>query len=114
MMLSQIIEELKLTVLTNPIDFNDVTPTGGYTADLLSCVMASAKKNNIWVTLQSHTNVIAVAALLELAAVIITEGAIPDQDTIDKANVEGVTLLSTNKASYEIAGRLWENGIRTL
>ena len=45
---------------------------GGYASDLLSCVMARAKQNFIWVTLQSHVNVVAVASLLGLAGVIIT------------------------------------------
>ena len=48
--------------------------TGGYASDLLSCVMAGAKAGNVWVTLQAHLNVIAVAELLDLSCVIITEG----------------------------------------
>ena len=43
--------------------------TGGYTSDLLSCVMAGAKAGNVWITLQAHPNVVAVASLLDLAAV---------------------------------------------
>ena len=114
MTLAQIIKDFNLEVLTNRTDFSEVVPTGGYVSDLLSCVMANAKKDNIWVTLQSHINVIAVAALLELCAVIITEGASPDQGTIDKANEEGITILSTNKPSFEIVGQLWEKGLRTV
>jgi hypothetical protein len=53
-----------------------------------------------------------VAALLELSAVIITEGAMPDPGTIAKANEQDVTLLSTPQPSYEVAGKLWEMGIR--
>jgi predicted transcriptional regulator len=53
-----------------------------------------------------------VAALLELSAVIITEGAIPDDETIEKANEEGVTLFSTKANSFEVSGKLWEMGLR--
>jgi hypothetical protein len=69
--------------------------------------MAGAKSNYIWITLQSHLNIVAVAALLEVAAVIITENAQPDPATIAKANEQGVILLSTSKFTYEIDGKLW-------
>ena len=112
MTLQEIIEELNLTPLTREKDFNQVIPTSGYASDLLSCVMASARHEAVWVTLQAHTNVVAVGALLELSAIIITEGARPDQDTIVKANEKDVTLLSTGKPTFYVAGRLWELGLR--
>jgi len=113
MSLQQIIEHLELTVLTEPRDFASVHPAGGYTSDLLSCVMAGAKGNYLWITLQAHLNIVAVAALLEVAAIIITENAQPDPATIAKANEQGIILLSTPKTTYEIDGKLWEMGIRT-
>ena len=113
MNLQQIIDRLNLTLLTEPRDFAPIQPEGGYTSDLLSCVMAGAKSNYIWITLQSHLNIVAVAALLEVAAVIITENAQPDPATIAKANEQGVILLSTSKFTYEIDGKLWEMGIQT-
>jgi hypothetical protein len=112
MALDQIIKKLDLTLLTNEKDFKSVTPTSGYTSDLLSCVMSGAKNQGIWITLQAHSNIVAVAALLEQVAVIITEGAMPDEATISKANEQGVTLLSTQKNSYYVAGKLWEMGLR--
>ena len=113
MNLQQIIENLDLAVLTEPRDFSSIHPAGGYTSDLLSCVMAGAKGNYLWITLQAHLNIVAVAALLEVAAVIITENAQPDTATIAKANEQGVILLSTTSPTYEIDGKLWEMGIRT-
>jgi serine kinase of HPr protein (carbohydrate metabolism regulator) len=74
--------------------------------------MSGAPRKAVWITLQSHSNVIAVATLLELSAVIITENAQPDQATLDKANDEGVNLLSTPLSSFEVAGRLWNMGLR--
>ena len=112
MNLQQIIDQLNLTVLTEPRDFASLTPVGGYSSDLLSCVMAGAKKGFIWTTLQAHLNIVAVAALNEVAAVIITENAQPDAVSIDKANEQGVILLSTSEHTYEINGKLWELGIR--
>lgn len=112
MNLQNIIEQLQLTVLTEPRDFASIKPNGGYTSDLLSCVMAGAKSNNLWVTLQAHLNIVAVAAMLDVAAVIITENAQPDSATIAKANEQSVILLSTPKASYEICGTLWSLNLR--
>jgi len=113
MNLTAIIEALNLTVLTKPRSFDDVVPANGYTSDLLSCVMAGAKNKGLWVTLQAHLNIVAVAALLELSAVIITEGAVPDPATIVKANDQGVTLLATKAPTFEVVGKLWEMGLHS-
>jgi hypothetical protein len=112
MNLQQIIDQLHLTVLTEPREFAGITPTGGYSSDLLSCVMAGAKKGYLWITLQAHLNIVAVAALNEVAAIIITEDAQPDAASIAKANQQGVVLLSTPQPTYEINGKLWELGIQ--
>lgn len=112
MNLQKVMEKLDLKLLTDPKDFREAEPTSGYVSDLLSCVMASSKNQGIWVTLQAHMNIVAIAALLELSAVIITENAQPDPATITKANEEGVTLLSTPLSSFAVVGRLWEMGLR--
>jgi hypothetical protein len=112
MNLQDIIATLDLQLLTSPQDFKAVTPQGGYASDLLSCVVAGAQPGTLWVTLQAHMNVVAVASLREVSAVILTENAQPDADVIEKANDQGVVLLSTALPSYEIVGKLWEMGIR--
>ena len=111
MNLQEIIDRLNLTVLTEPRDFTLIQPDGGYTSDLLSCVMAGAKNNYLWITLQAHLNIVAVAALLDVAAIIITENAQPDSATISKANAQDIVLLSTARPTFEIDGKLWEMGI---
>ena len=113
MNLQKIIDELDLTVLTEPRDFANITPTGGYSSDLLSCVMAGAGKGYLWITLQAHLNIVAIAALNEVAAIIITENAQPDAASIAKANEQGVVLLSTSQPTYEVNGKLWEMGIHS-
>lgn len=112
MTLQEIIEALQLKVLTQDKDFSQVTPAGGYAADLLSCVMAGAQRKAIWVTLQAHLNIVAVAALLDLSAIIITEGANLEPETIAKANEEEIILLSTDKPTFYVVGKLWELGVR--
>jgi hypothetical protein len=110
--LTDTLPALNLQLLTGPSDLAALTPVGVYTSDLLSCVMAGAHEGDLWVTLQGHMNVVAVAALLELSAVIITEGVVPEPAVLEKAQEKGVTLLATHCSSYEVCGRLWELGLR--
>lgn len=112
MTLQELITTLDLKVLTTSKDFNTVTPQGGYASDLLSCVIAGAQPGNIWITLQAHMNVVAVAALRDVSAVILTENGQPETAVIDKANEQNVILLGTSEPSYEVVGKLWELGIR--
>lgn len=111
MNLQQIIDTLQLKVITTPQDFTEINPTCGYASDLLSCVMAGAAHKSIWITLQAHGNIVAVASLLDISAVIITEGAQPDEATIAKANEEGINILSTSDPTFSVVGRLWELGV---
>jgi len=85
--------------------------SGGYASDLLSCVMAGAAEANLWVTLQAHPNVVAVADLLNLAGVLITEGAQPDDETVSRANEKGIPLLLTSEHTFVIVGKLCQLGI---
>lgn len=112
MNLQQVIDALNLKVYTTSRDFSAIEPSCGYASDLLSCVMAGASKHSIWVTLQAHGNIVAVATLLDLTAVIITENALPDESIIEKANDEGVALLGTAHSSFYVIGKLWELGLR--
>lgn len=113
MNLADIAHQLNLTLLTEPKDFTEITPSSGYASDMLSCVMTGAARQGIWITLQAHSNIVAVAALLDLSAVIITEGAMPDPGIIEKANEKGVTLYSTFLPNFTIAGQLWALGLRS-
>ena len=74
--------------------------------------MAGAQHGALWITLQSHANIVAVAALLELSAIVITEGSTPDAETIAKANEENVTLLLSDQPIFHVAGELWKMGLR--
>jgi hypothetical protein len=112
MNLQEVIQKLDLAVLTDPQDFSQIQISGGYASDLLSCVMAGAKPGNLWITLQAHINIVAVAALTDTAAIIITEGAEPEPDVVARANSQGVTLLGTPRGNHQVSGALWELAIR--
>ncbi|SDE74072.1 DRTGG domain-containing protein [Sporomusa acidovorans] len=85
--------------------------SGGYVSDLLSNVMGQARSGNIWVTMQGHQNIVAVASLAGLAAIIVTGGVEPDKDAIRKAGSEDIVLLTTTLPSFEVVGRLYGLGI---
>lgn len=108
--LREIVERAGLQV-RNP-GVNLLRPvSGGYAADLLSCVMAGAKQGNIWVTLQGHPNIVAVAALLDLAAIVVTEDAPIDPQTLDRATEEGVPVLSSPKTTWAVVADLTALGV---
>ena len=106
MKLNEIIEKLQLKVLTGH-DKLDVEVTGGYTSDLLSDVIANSKEGNLWITLQIHQNIIAVAKLKDLAGIIIVNKREPDEDTIGKAKEENVPLFCSEEFAFEISGKLY-------
>ncbi|HHV41077.1 MAG: DRTGG domain-containing protein [Bacteroidales bacterium] len=80
---------------------------GGYTSDLLSDVMGYADAGYVWITLQTHKNVMAIASLKELAAVVLVKGFEPDADTVELAEQEDIPILSTTEQAFELSGRLY-------
>ncbi|MEG0367321.1 MAG: hypothetical protein RR585_10820, partial [Coprobacillus sp.] len=52
-----------------------------YIGDLLSFVMANGKEGALWMTVQRHLNVIAVAELNEFSGILFVQGVTPEQDT---------------------------------
>lgn len=86
--------------------------SGAYVSDLLSDVMARARAGDLWITLQTHLNIVAVAALNDLAGVILVNGREPEEATLRKAQDEGVVLMVSQEPTFEVAGRLYQMGIR--
>ena len=109
MKLSELIPCIDATVLVQGNE--DAEITCGYTCDLLSWVMAHGAPGMAWVTVQTHLNVIAVAVLSEMACVILPESIEMEQESLDKARTEGMTVLSSPLTAYEICGRLFTQGI---
>ena len=105
MKLSNIVKKLPLKIITVS---NDNLVTGAYTSDLLSDVIAKAEKNQLWITLHSHQNIVAVALLKDLSGIIITGGHKPDDKTIEKAREENLPIFITEMNSFEISGLLYQ------
>ena len=86
--------------------------TGCYISDLLSDVLAHAEPGMIWLTIQTHRNVVSVAATKDVAVVLFTCGRMPYAEIIAEAEEEGIALLATPLTTYEAAGKLWVAGLR--
>jgi serine kinase of HPr protein (carbohydrate metabolism regulator) len=84
---------------------------GGYAGDLLSDVIANGKKDQVWITIQVHPNIVAVAVLKELAAIVVANGREPAAETVDRARKEQVPILGTALTAFELAGRLHGLGL---
>ncbi len=106
MKLNDLVEELSLEVNTFK-DGLDKEVSGAYVSDLLSDVMGNSKKGEVWITLQTHLNIVAVAGHADLAGVILVGGRKPQDAVIQKAETEKITILSTPLSAFEAAGKLY-------
>ncbi len=89
---------------------------GGYASDLLSDVIANAREGDLWMTLQTHQNTVAVASMKDLAGIVFVNGREPEADTVEKAGEQNLPLLVSALPAFELIGRLYNlglSGIRT-
>ncbi|MBP9989902.1 MAG: serine kinase [Bacteroidales bacterium] len=107
MTVQELVNALKLTVLSGKDGLNREIE-GCYVSDLLSDVMGNAEINNVWVTLQTHKNVMAIASLKELACVILVKGQSASEETLAQSNEEGIPFLSTTMQTFETAGKIYD------
>jgi len=111
MTLRNISEALHLVVRTGE-DLLDRAVTGGYAGDLLSDVLAHAAKGDVWITLQTHTNIVAVASAKELGGIIIVQGRTPEEETLRKAREEHIPILVSSLSTYDVVCQLCELGVK--
>lgn len=106
MTVADMVNELGLKVFSGEQGL-DREVSGGYVSDLLSDVMGNAGEGMVWITLQTHRNVTAVASLKDLSAVLLVKGFEPDEDMARQAEAEAVPVLGTDLQAFEIAGKLY-------
>lgn len=111
MKLSTIIEGLELEIVTGETGIRNIEVDGVYIGDLLSLVMAKAKHDEIWITIQTHINVVAIADLLDLGAILVAENMEIDEDTMEKAANMDIVILKSKLSAYELACRLHDLGM---
>ncbi len=106
MNLADIIKKLNLTVFSG-IDLDKIQVNGAYTSDLLSDVMARSRENDIWITLQIHPNIVAVAGLKNHAAIVLVNGRRPEKETLSKAEQENRPVLGTEDSAFTVSGKIY-------
>ncbi len=104
MKVKDLVQELKLEALTSSGLENEVT--GVYACDLLSRVMSGCDAGDVWITVQTHLNVLAVAELDEAACILVPEGIVAPAETVEKAEEKGIPILSAQMDTYELCWRL--------
>ena len=110
MKLAEIAEKLKLQVRSGQ-DQLDVDVSRGYASDLMSDVLANADTGDLWITLQTHQNIVAVSVMKSLAGVILVNNREPMADTLEKARAEGMPVMVSDLPAFELIGRLHKLGI---
>lgn len=82
-----------------------------YIGDLLSIVMANAKEGALWLTVQKHLNVIAIADLNDLAGIVFVQNSYPEEATVQKASELGIPLFLSQADAYTTAKVLMNMGL---
>ena len=101
MRVSELSEKLNYEIVTAGDMNNEIT--GCYIGDLLSWVMGHASPGNLWITIMSNINVVAVAVLTEVACIVLAENVALDELALKKALDQGVCILRTKESAYEAA-----------
>ena len=113
MTLNDIVKRLELKVRTGESQLNREV-TRGYVSDLMSDVIAHGREGDLWVTLQTHQNVVAVAVMKSLSAIILVNDREPQEDTIQKAEAESMPIMISGLPAFELVGRLYALGLSGL
>ena len=111
MTLKDLVKDLNLNVLTGT-ELLKREATGGYASDMLSDVLANAGPGNIWVTIQIHPNILAVASSKDLSGIIIANGRTPEAETLRRAGEKKIPILVSPWSTYRVVGKLYELGIK--
>jgi len=106
MKISRVIEQLGLVIISDGPG-TETEVTGGYVSDLLSDVMGNAREGQVWITLQNHKNIIAVASLKDIPVIILVKGLKPDSETLARSREENIMILGTAMEAFETAGMLY-------
>lgn len=109
MKLNKLLENVTIETINNVDLQKDVE--GIYIGDLLSFVMANGEENCLWLTVQRHINVIAVAELVGFSGIIFVENVDPDQETIDRANELSICLLKTSLTAFDLSKEFIASGL---
>jgi predicted transcriptional regulator len=106
MTVGELAKLLDLEVLTGDTNITREV-TSGYTSDLLSDVIANVEENSVWVTIQRHVNILGVAKLKDVSAILIPRKLQLDVEVIGRAKDEGIALLRGSQSAFDLSGRIY-------
>ncbi len=100
MALEKLLQDPNFTLVSGPAD---CSLSKVFCCDLLSVAMSRAPEGGIWITVMNNLNTLAVASLCEVHAVVLAENVMPQEDVIQRAGLEGISLISTPLPIFEAA-----------
>ena len=106
----ELAEKLNLKFHTGE-DLAEKIADGCYIGDLLSLAMSKVQADYVWITIQTNVNIVAVASLADAGCIIIADGCVPDEKTVERAQEQEIIILGSELSAYELAKGLAELGI---
>lgn len=108
MKVRDIVEVFKLNIISGE-EWLDNEFASFYASDILSCVISSAKEGSVWITQQTHKNIMAVAVLKKISAVILVNGVLPEEEVVEISNREEIPILGTSDDTFLISGKFYRH-----
>ena len=107
------VTDLKNALNLTPVSLpeGDREAEGVYIGDLLSWVMGRAQADNVWLTIMSNLNIVAVATLSDVSCIILCEGVTLEESVKSTAEAKGINILATDKTADDMAKSLAELGL---
>lgn len=107
MTVKELVDALELTVFCGKENLSREIK-GAYTCDLLSDVLGHATQGQLWITIRTHSNVLAIATLKQLSAILLVKDNKPDEDMLAQALKENIPVLGTSEQTFEISGKVYQ------
>lgn len=104
MTIAEIAKSLSLTPLSEADPAREAS--GVYIGDLLSWVMGRASGGDVWITIMSNINIVAVASLADVACIVLAEGVTLDENVRQTAEQKGINVYTSEKTAYQLAAAL--------
>ena len=86
--------------------------TSVISGDLMSFIIGKAKSGSIWITVQNHLNVAAVAVLKEIPLIIVASRRPVMADLKTRCDMENIALAISEESSFTLCYRLYDLGFR--
>ena len=86
--------------------------SGCFACDIMSRAMAEGFSGMAWIAHRADMNALAVAVMKNAACMIFPGGIRPEADVIRRAEAENMPLILSERPAFELAGLLYEAGLR--